>query len=446
MMTPYLSAMSASQTPRSIGLLVGMFFWCLVLTPIMMLFLPWQQNVNGSGRVSAFAPIERQQTIDAPIVGRIAHWHVQEGSRVQKGDLLVELTDIDPQFRERLQQQREVNLSKLSAKEQELHAYEQQIDRLETVRDMKTAAAQSKLDMATQKLTAAEESAASALATQETALLQKKRLAGLLQEGLVSRRDFEMAERDEIVARRALNSAQAVLRAAQAEQRAAQAERRQVEADAQAKINSTLALLNKVRGEIADIRNSLLSVDVSLARQSAQQVIAPQDGIVLRLLQNPHNQIVKQGDPLLILVPVTDARAVEVWVSGNDAPLILPGHHARLMFEGWPAVQFVGWPEIAVGTFGGRVAFVDASDNGHGQFRVLIVPDESDHPWPSPRFLRQGGAVKAWILLEQVSLGYEIWRQLNGFPPMLTPEHPYRDLERGASKASAGKTADQSKK
>lgn len=131
-----------------------------------------------------------------------------------------------------------------------------------------------------------------------------------------------------------------------------------------------------------------------------------------------------------MLVPDTSHRAVEVWVSGNDAPLILPSHHVRLMFEGWPAVQFVGWPEVAVGTFGGTVAFVDASDNGQGKFRVLIVPDESDHLWPSARFLRQGGAAKAWILLEEVSIGFEIWRQLNGFPPMLTPEHPNKDLSR----------------
>lgn len=133
---------------------------------------------------------------------------------------------------------------------------------------------------------------------------------------------------------------------------------------------------------------------------------------------------------MLVLVPDTSHRAVEVWVSGNDAPLILPSHHVRLMFEGWPAVQFVGWPEVAVGTFGGTVAFVDASDNGQGKFRVLIVPDESDHLWPSARFLRQGGAAKAWILLEEVSIGFEIWRQLNGFPPMLTPEHPNKDLSR----------------
>ncbi len=237
-----------------------------------------------------------------------------------------------------------------------------------------------------------------------------------------------------MIARRSLNSAQATLQSAQAEQHAAQADINQFRADAQAKIESTSAVINKLSSEIEDVRNSLVDYDVKIAQQSAQRIYAPQSGHVLKLLMNPQGNIIKKGDPLLILVPYASQRAVEVWVSGNDAPLIQPGHHVRLMFEGWPAVQFVGWTEVAVGTFGGTVSFVDASDNGLGKFRVLVVPDESDHLWPSNRFLRQGSAVKSWILLEQVTIGYEIWRVLNGFPPSLTEEHPNNDLNRPSAK------------
>ncbi|MCD2450119.1 HlyD family secretion protein [Methylicorpusculum oleiharenae] len=432
--TSQLSVISASQTPRLVGRIVFIFAWLFILVPVFTLFLPWQQNINGSGVVSAFMPVERQQTIESPVSGRIMRWHVKEGAKVKKGDLLVEVSDIDPQLPERLRRQREANEAKLVAKQREFDAYQVQIEQLETVRDMKVITAQYKMDMARQKALSANESLASAQATQETAAQQQNRLTRLLNDGLVSQRDFEVAERDSIIARRSLNSAQAALQSAQAEQSAAQADINQIRADAQAKIDSTTASISKVSSELADIRNSLVSNDVTISRQNAQKITATQDGSVLRLLMNPQGHYVKQGDPLMILVPHTSDRAVEVWVTGNDAPLILPGHHARLMFEGWPAVQFVGWPEVAVGTFGGTVAFVDASDNGQGKFRVLIVPDEHDHLWPSERFLRQGGAVKAWILLEQVSIGYEIWRQLNGFPPMLTPEHPYKDLGRKPSK------------
>ena len=126
--------------------------------------------------------------------------------------------------------------------------------------------------------------------------------------------------------------------------------------------------------------------------------------------------MVKQGDQLAVLVPDTGTRAVELWVDGNDVPLITPGRHVRVQFEGWPAVQFVGWPSVAIGTFGGTVAFVDATDNGQGLFRLVVLPDESAE-WPEARYLRQGVRANGWILLNQVRLGYELWRQFNGFPP-----------------------------
>ena len=96
------------------------------------------------------------------------------------------------------------------------------------------------------------------------------------------------------------------------------------------------------------------------------------------------------------------------------------GRHVRLQFEGWPAVQFAGWPSVAVGTFGGVVTLVDSSDfNGMGKFRILVVPDPADQSWPEGRFLRQGVRAKGWVLLDQVRLGYELWRRVNGFPPVL---------------------------
>jgi len=88
-------------------------------------------------------------------------------------------------------------------------------------------------------------------------------------------------------------------------------------------------------------------------------------------------------------------------------------------------VQFPGWPSVAVGTFSGTVANVDATDNDKGQFRILILPNENDtNEWPSDRYLRQGVRVNGWVMLRQVSLGYEIWRQLNGFPVIISDEAP----------------------
>jgi hypothetical protein len=102
-----------------------------------------------------------------------------------------------------------------------------------------------------------------------------------------------------------------------------------------------------------------------------------------------------------------------VWLASTETPIV-----------GWPAVQFVGWPSVAVGTFGGEVMSIDAVDDGAGRFRIVIRPDPEDAPWPGTQYLRQGVRVKAWVLLRTVPLWQEVWRQLNGFPPVVAPKEP----------------------
>jgi HlyD family secretion protein len=188
---------------------------------------------------------------------------------------------------------------------------------------------------------------------------------------------------------------------------------------------------------VANANAELARIEVRLARQAAQSVVAPRSGLVLRIVANGHTgEIVKAGDLLATLVPDTSERAVEMWVSGNDLPLVRVGGAARVQFEGWPAVQFSGWPAIAVGTFAGRVSLIDAADDGAGKFRVLIVPPP-DAPWPEPIYLRQGVRALGWIQLGQVRLGYELWRQFNGFPPSL-PSDPAA-AKAGADVKGSGK-------
>ena len=426
----HLSALSAAQTPRLVSVLARVCVWLFLLTPPALLLSPWQQNIAGTGRVSAFVPAERQQTVDATVSGRISRWLVREGYKVKAGDVLVEIADVDPELLQRLRQQREASVAKLASKGDELRAYRRQVEDLIATRDLQVAAAQHRLDGARQRMRSANESLASAQATAETATLQITRFQHLLDDGLVSRRDYEIAERDNIIAQRSVASAKATLDASLAEQKAVDTEIGRIRADAQSRIDSAAATANKTEGELEDSRTSLLKIETELSRQQSQAVTAPRDGTVLRLLVNPQGDVVRQGDGLLVLVPDVDVPAVELWVDSNDAALIGPNRQARLQFEGWPALQFVGWPEVAVGTFGGRVAFVDSTDDGKGKFRVMIVPDDADHSWPPPRFLRQGVRVRGWVLLNRVTMAYELWRQLNAFPPLLTTESPNLDLAR----------------
>lgn len=168
----------------------------------------------------------------------------------------------------------------------------------------------------------------------------------------------------------------------------------------------------------ANAAAELARIDVRLARQLTQSVTAPVDGTILRVVAGQGAQIVKAGQMLAILVPSTESRAVELFLNGNDVPLIREGAHVRLQFEGWPALQFSGWPGAAIGTFGGKISLIDASDNGSGKFRVLVSPEDNE-PWPNTKYLLQGVRAQGWVLLNQVRLGFEVWRRFNGFPPSL---------------------------
>lgn len=421
----YTDALSATETPafvlRSVKIFVVLFF----VLPILALFLPWQQNVTALGKVTAFSPAERVQTIDAPVSGMISKWHVQEGSVVKEGDVLIEITDIDPLFKDRLEGQRNNLQVKLNAKQEELKSYQVQQQNLIASRDAKISAAQFKLDVANQKILSTTEAISAAKATADAAEFQSSRLQRLLVDGLVSKRDVEVAERDLIIAHRNLVSAQAQQNSAKAEAQSARAEISQIRADTQATIDSNAAVINKIRGELADSENSLTSSEINLSRQNMQKVIAPRAGTIFRLPVNSQSQMISQGQPLLVILPHTQERAVELWVDGRDAPLITAGSLVRLEFEGWPAIQVPGWADVGIGTFSGKVSFVDPTDNGTGNFRVMIVPDGAYPDWPSARFLRQGVSAKGWILLEKVSIGYEIWRLLNGFPARIPELQSY---------------------
>ncbi|ODS60708.1 MAG: RND transporter [Erythrobacter sp. SCN 68-10] len=178
--------------------------------------------------------------------------------------------------------------------------------------------------------------------------------------------------------------------------------------------------IQDMRGRIASEEAALARSRVNLSRQAVQIVTAPRDGFIQRVQAGDAATFVRAGDMLAMFVPESSERVVEVFIVGRDVALVQKGAKARIMFEGWPAVQFSGWPAVAVGTFGGIVIAVDQSAQPDGRFRVLVREDMSDpHRWPEERFVRFGAKAQAWILLDTVPVGYEIWRQLNSFPPEL---------------------------
>jgi multidrug efflux pump subunit AcrA (membrane-fusion protein) len=233
----------------------------------------------------------------------------------------------------------------------------------------------------------------------------------------VSQLDYQTAEAAFLAEQARVEAARAEVEQALNEQESKRAKIGQIANDLQAKIESTKSFREEARSKVALAEKELTEAQTAVERQKTRVVVAPRAGRVFRIRAASQADLLKQGDPLVDLVPYTDDLAVELWVRGNDAPLIEPGRKVRLQFEGWPAVQFSGWPSVAVGTFGGEVLLVDAQDDGSGRFRILVGQDRDDPDWPDRRYLRQGVRTNGWVLLDEVMLGYEIWRQLNGFPP-----------------------------
>jgi multidrug resistance efflux pump len=282
--------------------------------------------------------------------------------------------------------------------------------------------------MAQQKIVAEEQGlvAAQAALAQADALLARKE--ALFRDNLAPLQDVEIARRTHVEAVARVEQAKAYIAAAKSALAAKQSQLIQKQREAEGYGQTAQAEHQKALGDVAIAQKELTENEGKLAKQQNQVVTAPRDGTIVRLIANEGGEIVKSGDPLFVFVPDASERAVEIWLSGNDAPLVAPGRQVRLQFEGWPAVQFAGWPSVAVGTFGGRVANIDATDDGKGRFRVLITPDDPQD-WPSERYLRQGVRANGWVLLNQVRLGYEVWRQLNGFPPVISPSTPKEDAK-----------------
>ncbi|NNE18282.1 MAG: HlyD family efflux transporter periplasmic adaptor subunit [Myxococcales bacterium] len=392
-----------------------------LLFTLAALLAPWTQNIRGRGRVFAYAPEQRQQPIEATISGRVEKWFVQEGTQVKKGDPIVQLTDNDESILDRLGAERAAIEGRRVAQGQRAESLSNRIESIRRSQRAEISASESNVQIAQRGVEAAQQDVGAATAEVETNELNLRRQRGLFDDGLASQREFELAELAARQSRAKLASANAKRAASRNRLAQSRAALQRVIASTEAEIENAEASWRSAETEVASTNAALARLDVGISRQQAQTIKAPTDGTILRVVGRLGGEQVNRGEVLAVLVPLTEDRAVELYVDGNDAALIKAGSPVRLQFEGWPAVQFSGWPSVAVGTFGGRVAFVDASDNGRGDFRIVIVPDAEDSPWPAASYLRQGVLAKGWVLLNRVSLGFEVWRQFNGFPPTTDP-------------------------
>ncbi len=433
------AAMPAGQRAATIHLVQSLQFanWLarllligLALSVAAMLFLPWQQTSRGSGEVVAFVPQERQQTVQSTskgIVKRIADGLV-EGVKVKKGEFLLE---IQPYAGDMVQQV-ESQATALEAKEEtavvKAEAYGQNVEGFTEARDFALSAAQELVSAAMAKLESKKKQVAAYEAKELQARLNFERHESLWKSGLKPKKEVEKLKKEVDVAKAELESIHRDVVALENELNAKQNELHEKQRVAQTKIDYARAMQQQALGELATVRKEKSELQIKRQELDRLVICAPRDGTIFRLNVNELGDTVKEGDSLCTIVPDTTQKAVELHIVGNDMPLVQKGQEVRLQFEGWPGIQFAGWPSVAVGTFSGRVATIDATDNGKGEFRILVTPNaDDDQKWPDDRYLRQGVRANGWVMLRRVSLGYEVWRRLNGFPVIVADKESKQD-------------------
>lgn len=401
------------NTPRSHR---TFFRWVrgILIVFLVVMFLPWQQNVQGTGRVTALRPQDRPQTVPALIAGRIEGWFVQEGQFVKRGTLLLRISEVkekflDPQLVQRIGEQVQGKADAITQKRNKVVAMDTLIAALEQGYALS-------LDKARNKVRLYEAAYDAAVLDSTIAGDQASRMEQLHREGLISLNGVQGFRAKAQQAAAKVVEKRQELENARIEVRSVAAEYGEKIAKARADRDATRAEIGEGSAEVAKLRNEYTSMQI---RNDMYEIRAPQDGYVVKALKAGVGETIKEGDPVVTVVPSAPSQAVELYVKAMDVPLLRPGRQVRLQFDGWPALQFSGWPSVSVGTFGGVVTVIDLVDSKEGKFRILVTPDPADDPWP--RQLRMGSGVYGWAMLDTVPVWFEIWRQLNGFPPSIDP-------------------------
>ncbi len=422
--TSPLSAMQMVRSPPLVRRAAQILMAALVLSIGGMFLIPWQQTTKGTGRVVAYYPTERPQTIESPIYGRVVRWGegIVEGAHVNKDQFILEIRDNDPSRGQRLTEQVNSTREKLRLSRMKAEIYGRQVVDLGVAREMVMQSSQELIEEAQRKVEAEKQSLIAAESGERQTRSNNERQQLLYKQGFTSGVNAELEQRkyEEAVAK--VKAAKEYVAAAEDYLSAKKHELEQKSREANSKTDYSRAMQQEALGEVQLTTKELSELEGKQAQFESRSVDAPREGKILRLFVNEDADMLKEGDPLFTIVPEASERAVELFVDGNDVPLVSVGREVRLQFEGYPAVQFAaGWPEVAAGTFGGKIVAIDATDNGKGKFRLLVRPGEGDK-WPDERFLRQGVRANGWVLLNRVALGYELWRQLNGFPPVYGDE------------------------
>lgn len=393
-----------------------------VLCLLILMFLPWTQNIQSPGAVSTLQPNQRPQQINSVIAGKILKWHISDGQIVNQGDTILELTEVkedylDSSLLDRVEDQIDAKNASVQFYRQKAGTTDQQGRALMSAMQFKISQLRNKLyqyKLQVQSDSISYVAAQNQLRISDEQLIRQKELyeAGLKSLTELEQRQqyFQDARAKRLVAENKFYNSKNELLNIRLELSGVEQEYAEKISKASGERFTALSQVSVAEGEIAKLRNQFANYS---QRRKFYVITAPQSGQVVRTVKAGLGEIVKEGEQLLQIVPTEFSPAVEIQISAVDMALVQEGQKVRLQFDGFPAIVFSGWPQASYGTFGGKVSAIDPSINTDGTFRIWVVPD-GKRPWPKQ--LRYGGGARGIALLNDVPIIYELWRQLNGFP------------------------------
>ncbi|MBT8282567.1 MAG: HlyD family secretion protein [Muriicola sp.] len=400
------------------------FLMAFSIIGLIVLFLPWTQTISGTGYLTTLNPEHRPQTIQSPIPGRIEKWYVQEGDYVSKGDTILFISEVkneyfDPNLISRTGDQIRAKSMAVTSYQEKVKALNSQVGALNRERQLKLEQARNKLLQANLKVKSDSIDLEAAKTNIAIAQRQYDRVVQLESEGLKAITDVEEKRLKLQETQAKLISQENTLLASRNEIINATVEINRIQAEYTDKISKAqsdmfTAQSNQFDSEaqVTKLENEYTNYEV---RSQMYYIRAPQSGFINKALQAGIGETFKEGDKLVGIMPSEYAMAVETFVEPLDLPLLHKGEKVRIQFDGWPAIIFSGWPNVSYGTYGGEVVAIETFISSNGKYRVLLAPDPEDQPWPKD--IRVGSGANTLALLEDVAIWYELWRQLNGFPP-----------------------------
>ena len=403
---------------------VKRWFIGILVTLLGFMFLPWTQNIKAHGTITTLYQEDRPQEIHSPIPGRILKWWVKEGDYIKKGDTILQLSEIKPDYLDpnlvlRTQEQLTAKRDALSSYQNKLKTASAQIEALNESRTLKLEQLKNKIAQLNNKLAGERAEQIAAINEFNLAKDQFERQQKMYAEGLVSQTQlqqrsvaFQNAQAKKQVVDNKIEQTLQELNITRLEQKSTLQEYNEKISKTEGERYQSQSQIAVTDGEVAKLANTLANYSI---RNDMYIITAPQDGQIVQAKRSGYGEIVKEGERITMIVPMQSNYAVELFVRPVDLPLISIGQTVRFMFDGFPAIVFSGWPNNSYGTFGGKIVAYESSISPNGLFRILVIEDPNERKWPEQ--LKMGSGAQGIALLKDVPIWYELWRNINGFPP-----------------------------